>query len=77
MKTNPRGPRFRVGDRVHISGDSADLWLKDYNVRVDTYATVEREPRKHDHKLLVTLDSIDGDGQVLAFVRMSRVAAVG
>jgi len=65
---------MKRGDRVWVSGDSTELWIKDYNVRVSTGATVEEEPVPNAKKVLLTLDSIDGDGHVLCFVRKSRVA---
>ena len=60
------------GSKVRLSGDSADLWIADYNVRVDSLATVEEDPQKYAKKLMVTIDSIDGDHNVLAYVRRSR-----
>ena len=68
--------KLQKGSKVWLSGDSANLWIKDYNVRVDSLATVEEEPRKYAKKVLVTIDTIDGDGNVLAFVRRSRVTPV-
>ena len=63
---------IQKGSKVRLSGDSADLWIADYNVRVDSLATVEEDPKKGAKKLLVTIDSIDGDQNVLAYVRRSR-----
>ena len=68
--------KLQKGSKVRPSGDSADLWIADYNVRVDSLATVEEEPRKYAKKVLVTIDTIDGEGNVLAFVRRSRVIPV-
>lgn len=56
-----------------VSGDSADLWIQDYNVRVDTGATCEEDPPPYAKKVLVMLDSIDGDKNVLRYVRRNRV----
>lgn len=67
---------IQKGSRVRISGDSADLWIADYNVRVDSLATVEENPKKGAKKLLVTINSIDGDLNVLAYVRRSRAIPV-
>ena len=64
---------FREGDRVQISGDSAELWLADYNVRVDTEGTVLETPSPQDKKVFVCIDSIDGDRNVNAFIRKSRI----
>ena len=68
--------KLQKGSKVRLSGDSADLWIADYNVRVDSLATVEEEPRKYAKKVLVTIDTIDGEGNVLAFVRRNRVIPV-
>lgn len=64
---------LKKGDVVFISGDSSELWLKDYNVRVSTSAIVEETPTKHAKKVLVTLDYIDHDSKVLAYVRKSKI----
>ena len=61
------------GERVKLSGDSAELWIADYNVRVDSYATVMEKPAPRAKKVLVTIDSIDGDSNVTTYVRCSRV----
>jgi hypothetical protein len=50
------GIDMKQGDRVYISGDSKELWIKDYNVRVSTNAIVEETPKKNAKKVLVTLD---------------------
>lgn len=67
---------LKEGDRVLVSGDSADLWISDYNVRVYTCATVEKTPAKRSKKVLVTLDSIDGDANVMALVKKAGIYAV-
>ena len=69
MKTT----NWSKGDRFRVSGDSADLWLNDYNVRVDTEGTVLEDRLKGQKKILVTLDSIDGEGNVTATIRASRL----
>ena len=61
------------GDRVYISGDSAELWIEDYNVRVSTNATVLETPEKNEKKVLVVLDSIDGECNVCCMVRRSKI----
>ena len=61
------------GERVRLSGDAAELWIADYNVRVDSYATVMETPAPRAKKVLVTIDSIDGDSNVTTYVRRSRV----
>lgn len=68
--------KFQKGFRVRISGDSADLWISDYNVRVDSLATVVAEPGRYARKLLVVIDSIGGDSDVETFVRRSRAIPV-
>lgn len=64
------------GDRFHVSGDSADLWLEDYNVRVDTEGTILEDRVKGQKKMLVTLDRIDGEGNVTAYIRASRLRRI-
>jgi hypothetical protein len=67
---------IQKGSRVRISGDAANFWIADYNVRVDTLATAEVTPGRGAKKRLVTLDNIDGDQKVLTFVRRSRAIPV-
>lgn len=64
---------MKQGDRVYISGDSKELWIEDYNVRVSTNAILEETPKKNAKKVLVTLDWIDGESNVCCRVRRSKV----
>lgn len=66
----------RNGDRVYISGDSSNLWIKDYNVQVDSMATVEEAFSKMSKKMLLTIDTIDGDQNVCCSVRKSGVLRI-
>lgn len=63
--------KIHSGAKVHLSGDSKDMWIEDYNVRVDSNATVLSEPLPHDKKVYVAIDSIDGDSNVCIYVRRS------
>ena len=56
--------RYPVGAKFHVEGDSKDMWIHDYNVRVCTTATVEYQPRTTDRKVFVYLEDIDGDKNV-------------
>lgn len=67
---------MKQGDRVYISGDSAELWIEDYNVRVSTNAIVVETPKKNAKKVLVTLDWIDGEPNVCCRVRRSKVQPI-
>lgn len=60
---------LREGVRVYITGDSQDLWIADYNVRVSTGATVLMTPSPQAKKVRVLLDEIDHDKNVTAYVR--------
>lgn len=62
---------LHCGTRVRLTGDSKDMWIEDYNVRVDSNATVLSEPLPHDKKVYVAIDSIDGDSNVCIYVRRS------
>ncbi len=68
---------MKQGDRVWVSGDSAELWIDNYNVRVDTGATVESTPTSQAKKVLLTLDRIDGEPNVCCLVRKSRISLRG
>ena len=52
-----------------IEGDSADMWIKDYNVRVCTNAEVIKQPYNTDKKVLVRLDYIDHDSNVFVYIK--------
>lgn len=60
---------LKAGTRFHVSGDSSELWLQDYNVRVDTDGVVEVDSGPLEKKVLVTLDTIDGDQNVCVSIR--------
>ena len=64
--------RYPVGAKFHIEGDSKDMWISIYNVRVITTAKIVLQPRKTDKKIVVSLDDIDGDRNVC--VRISKSA---
>ena len=64
---------MKQGDRVYIGGDSKELWIEDYNVRVSTNAILEETPKKNAKKVLVTLDWIDGESNVCCSVRRSKI----
>ena len=64
---------MKQGDRIYINGDSKELWIEDYNVRVSTNATIEEIPKKNAKKILVTLDWIDGEENVCCRVRRSKI----
>jgi hypothetical protein len=64
---------MKQGDRVYIEGDSSELWIEDYNVRVSTYGILMETPKKNAKKVLVTLDWIDGESNVCCRVRRSKI----
>lgn len=61
------------GTLGYISGDSAELGIADYNVRVSSPVEVLEMPSKQDKKVLVCIESIDGEGKVNALVNRSAV----
>ena len=60
---------IKRNQKYHVRGYSTDLWIKDYNVDVDTVATVEETPKASDKKVLVTLDEIDKERNVCVCIR--------
>jgi hypothetical protein len=59
---------------ISISGDSKELGIEDYNVRVNTLATVlENQVDNYQKKILVTLNNIDGDSNVCTRVFIKRI----
>lgn len=59
---------------IYISGDSKELGIEDYNVRVNTLATVlENQVDNYQKKILVTLNNIDGDSNVCTRVFIKRI----
>ena len=69
--------RLVEGDRVKISGYADELWIEDYGtVRVVSEATVAVTPSKYAKKVLINIDSIDGENNVCAAVRRSKIIKV-
>ena len=67
---------MKQGDRVYISGDSTELWIEDYNIRVSTNATLMETPKKYAKKVLVILDWLDGESNVCCRVRKSKIKSM-
>lgn len=61
------------GQMYKISGYSRDLWIEDYDVDVDTVATVELTPAPNAKKVLVILDEIDKEHNVCVAIRRSAL----
>ena len=64
---------MKSGDRIWVCGGSDELWVQDYNCNVNTGGVIEETPQKSDKKVLVILDSIDGEGNVCCMVRKSKI----
>lgn len=64
----PDSSQLRAGTRVYVSGDSADLGIEDYNVRVSTVGVLVTDAAPREKRVLVTLDEIDGDQNVTVLV---------
>lgn len=64
---------IKEGDTVVLSGDSAELGLDDYNVRVSTTALVLETPKDTDRDVLVNIMEIDGDAYVTAHVHKDKI----
>lgn len=67
--------RYPVGAKFRVKGDSSELWLQDYNVRVNTIAEIEEKPSATAKKVLVRLYNIDGDSNVWAYIKKSALTA--
>lgn len=78
VKKNAKNKYFPLheGDRVRLSGDSCSLGIKDYNVRVDSEATVVVEPHDDDSKVLVNIDYIDGESNVCVSVKRDKLSVI-
>lgn len=75
-KSLSKQPRLHPGDRLHLSGYSADLGVKGPNVYADTDATVLAAPMPYATKVLVGLDQIGADARVVARVYRSRLTVL-
>lgn len=64
---------LKEGDTIILSGDSAELGLDDYNVRVSTTALVLETPKATDRDVLVNIMEIDGDAYVTAYVHKDKI----
>jgi hypothetical protein len=65
--------RYPVGSVFKVEGDSAEMWLHDYNVRVCTHAEILEQPLTTDKKVLVCLNSIDHDSMVAVRIRKTAL----
>lgn len=63
----------KPGDRVYLSGDAKALWIRNYNVRVASHATVIETPDKNAKKIIVNVDEIDGDHDIAVRVRRDQL----
>lgn len=57
---------FKPNDLVSVTGDSTELGLEDYNVRVSTIAVVEKVL---EDACVVCLNEIDGDHHVTCIIK--------
>lgn len=57
---------------IMLFGDSHELGINDYNVRVHSPATIIETPAKYAKKVLVRIDNIDGDNDVNTFVFINK-----
>ncbi len=60
---------LKAGDRVRITGDTSSLWIQDYNVRVNSEATVLETPARYAKKVFVCIDYIDHESNVNLYVK--------
>lgn len=68
---------LKEGDRISVSGYADELGLKDYGaVSVETNGTVTMTPPKYAKKILVTLDSIDGEGNVTVLLYRKHIQPI-
>lgn len=63
----------KPGDRVYLSGDTKTLWIRNYDTRVASHATVVEMPDTNAKKIMVNIDEIDGDHDVILRVRRDRL----
>ena len=56
------------GQRFYISGDSKEIGLEDYDVSVYTGGTILEAPDINDNEVYVSLDIVDGDANVSAYI---------
>lgn len=68
--------KLHPGDRVHLSGYSADLGVKGPNIYADTDATVLATPMPYATKVLVGLDQLGADTRVVTRVYRSRLTVL-
>lgn len=64
---------LKPGDRVYLTGDAKALWIRDYNVRIASHATVVEMPDTNAKKVMVNIDEIGGDHDVAVRVRRDRL----
>lgn len=65
---------FKKGEDVLVQGWAKDLWIEDYDCYVCSGGTVVEDQKYNDRKVLVTIDKIDGEGNVCCRVRASKLS---
>lgn len=68
--------RYPVGSVFKVKGDSSEMWIQDYNVRVCTHAEVLEQTLTTDKKVLVCLNDIDHDTMVAVRIRKTALKEV-
>ena len=56
--------RIKKGSRFKINAKAKDLWLKDYDCKVNCVATVLEDTTMKSKKVLVSLSEINGEYDV-------------
>lgn len=60
---------MKSGDKIRVEGYADKLGIDSYgDIYVSTEGTLVETPRKYAKKVLVTLDSIDGEGGATVLV---------
>lgn len=72
-KSKNETDQLREGTRVLVHGETAYLWIQDYNGLVFTMGTVVRTPEPKDKKVLIILDMLGDKWDVVATVRRTAL----
>lgn len=65
-----------IGDYVNIEGDSKELWIQNYNVKVCSEGKVLKTPNPKDKKIFVQIFSIANDFDICVYVKKSKVKKI-
>lgn len=68
--------KLKVNTLFYVEGDSKEIGIEDYNVRVSSPGIVLVDSPKENKMAIVCLDSIDGDHNVCVAIKKEYIRLI-